>query len=404
MTLSQTNSARHVGYRPGTGVSGYALPAARRGAGPDRARAHQTHGSGGAGGTFQARVERDITAAEQARRLAQLNAVEHGLCFGRTDAEPDRRPRGHAVHRPDRPAGRRARAAAHRLARSRGPPLLRRHPQGPERPDPPPPHLHQEPHRHRGRRRGLRPGPAVRAGPPEPVRRGHADRQHHQPPHRPDERRGGHHPGRAGPGHPSALQGVLVVQGGPGTGKTVAALHRAAYLLYTHRRTLERRGVLVIGPNATFLRYISQVLPSLGETDVVLSSIAELFPGVKAAPDDDPEAAVVKGDVTDGERAAPRGAQPAAGAAGRPGDHRGRRGDDGAARGRAARPGPGPRRCASRTTWPASCSSPSCSARSPPPRRGRSAASSTPRTSRTRAPGCGTSRRSGPRSTGCGRS
>ena len=95
----------------------------------------------------------------------------------------------------------------------------------------------------------------------------------------------------------SALQGVLVVQGGPGTGKTVAALHRAAYLLYTHRRTLERRGVLVIGPNATFLRYISQVLPSLGETDVVLSSIAELFPGVKAAPDDNPEAAVVKGDV-----------------------------------------------------------------------------------------------------------
>ena len=95
----------------------------------------------------------------------------------------------------------------------------------------------------------------------------------------------------------SALQGVLVVQGGPGTGKTVAALHRAAYLLYTHRRTLERRGVLVIGPNATFLRYISQVLPSLGETDVVLSSMAELFPGIKAGPDDDPEAAMVKGDA-----------------------------------------------------------------------------------------------------------
>ncbi len=90
---------------------------------------------------------------------------------------------------------------------------------------------------------------------------------------------------------------MLVVQGGPGTGKTVAALHRAAYLLYTHRRTLERRGVLVIGPNATFLRYISQVLPSLGETDVVLSSIAELFAGVSAAPDDDPAAAVIKGDL-----------------------------------------------------------------------------------------------------------
>ena len=94
----------------------------------------------------------------------------------------------------------------------------------------------------------------------------------------------------------AGLQGVLVVQGGPGTGKTVAALHRAAYLLYTHRKTLERRGVLVIGPNATFLRYISQVLPSLGETDVVLTSMAELFPGVTAAPDDDPAAAEIKGD------------------------------------------------------------------------------------------------------------
>src|SRR4029077_20285442 len=75
------------------------------------------------------------------------------------------------------------------------------------------------------------------------------------------------------------------------------ALHRAAYLLYTHRRTLERRGVLVIGPNATFLRYLSQVLPSLGETDVVLTSMAELFPGVSAASDDDPAAAQIKGDI-----------------------------------------------------------------------------------------------------------
>src|SRR6202046_4795174 len=93
----------------------------------------------------------------------------------------------------------------------------------------------------------------------------------------------------------AALQGVLVVQGGPGTGKTVAALHRAAYLLYTHRRILDRRGVLVIGPNATFLRYISQVLPSLGETDVVLHTLGDLFPGVHAADTPDP-AAVIKGD------------------------------------------------------------------------------------------------------------
>ncbi|MBW8482387.1 HelD family protein [Actinomadura parmotrematis] len=95
----------------------------------------------------------------------------------------------------------------------------------------------------------------------------------------------------------SALQGVLVVQGGPGTGKTVAALHRAAYLLYTHRDVLERRGVLVVGPNATFLRYIEEVLPGLGETDVVLTSVGELFPGVRAIAHEAPEAAVVKGDL-----------------------------------------------------------------------------------------------------------
>ena len=95
----------------------------------------------------------------------------------------------------------------------------------------------------------------------------------------------------------SGLPGVLVVQGGPGTGKTVAALHRAAFLLYIHRRMLERRGVLIIGPNATFLRYISQVLASLGETDVVLSSLGGLFPGVRATAEDSPDAAVVKGDL-----------------------------------------------------------------------------------------------------------
>jgi DNA helicase IV len=93
----------------------------------------------------------------------------------------------------------------------------------------------------------------------------------------------------------SGLPGILVVQGGPGTGKTVAALHRAAYLLYTHRRALERKGVLVIGPNSTFLRYISQVLPSLGETDVVLRTLGDLYPGVSATEARDP-AAVVKGD------------------------------------------------------------------------------------------------------------
>jgi DNA helicase IV len=90
-------------------------------------------------------------------------------------------------------------------------------------------------------------------------------------------------------------RGILVVEGGPGTGKTVVALHRAAYLLYTYRKQLERRGILVIGPSGTFLRYIDQVLPSLGESDVVLATVGTLFPGVDASAPEAPPAARVKG-------------------------------------------------------------------------------------------------------------
>ncbi|WP_181782691.1 HelD family protein [Pseudonocardia pini] len=93
----------------------------------------------------------------------------------------------------------------------------------------------------------------------------------------------------------SKPSGVLVVQGGPGTGKTAVALHRAAYLLYTHRDRLARRGVLVVGPNPTFLRYIGQVLPSLGETSVVLATPAELYPGLHARRTEDVRTAEVKG-------------------------------------------------------------------------------------------------------------
>jgi DNA helicase IV len=92
-------------------------------------------------------------------------------------------------------------------------------------------------------------------------------------------------------------RGILVVEGGPGTGKTVVALHRAAYLLYTYRKQLARRGILVIGPNATFLRYIDEVLPSLGENDVVLATTGSLFPGVDARGPESPRAARVKGDI-----------------------------------------------------------------------------------------------------------
>lgn len=90
-------------------------------------------------------------------------------------------------------------------------------------------------------------------------------------------------------------RGLLVVEGGPGTGKTAVALHRAAYLLYEHRELLAKRAVLIVGPNPAFLGYIGEVLPSLGETGVLLATIGELFPGVKATAADTPEAAAVKG-------------------------------------------------------------------------------------------------------------
>ncbi len=93
----------------------------------------------------------------------------------------------------------------------------------------------------------------------------------------------------------SELGGALVVQGGPGTGKTAVALHRAAYLLYAHRRLLERSGVLLVGPSRTFLRYIDQVLPSLGETGVVTTTIADLVPGVVASGDEPEHVAQIKG-------------------------------------------------------------------------------------------------------------
>jgi len=276
----------------------------------------RTHADGGAGGTFQARVERDIMAAEQARRLAQLNAVEHGLCFGRIDAAPG--PSG--GHGGVVPPG--ASRAAEPTPERAGTLYIGR--------------IGLRDDEHEPRLidwRAPAAHPFYAATPKDPnglIRRRHIYTRNRAVTgvddevfdldrlSEPDRRSlsgeamliASITAGRTGRMTDvvatiqaeqdrvirAALQGVLVVQGGPGTGKTVAALHRAAYLLYTHRRTLERRGVLVIGPNATFLRYISQVLPSLGETDVVLSSIAELYPGVKAAPDDNPEAAVVKGD------------------------------------------------------------------------------------------------------------
>ncbi|VEG26869.1 HelD family protein [Actinomyces howellii] len=88
--------------------------------------------------------------------------------------------------------------------------------------------------------------------------------------------------------------GVLVVQGGPGTGKTAVALHRVAYLFYAERERLERSGVLLLGPSRTFLRYVEQVLPSLGETGVVSTTLADLVPGVHARGTESAQTAEVK--------------------------------------------------------------------------------------------------------------
>jgi DNA helicase IV len=93
------------------------------------------------------------------------------------------------------------------------------------------------------------------------------------------------------------LAGVLLVQGGPGTGKTAVALHRAAYLLFTFRATLERQGVLVVGPNPLFLNYIENVLPSLGESGVTLSTISGLVTNVEVRAYEDEAVDQLKGDA-----------------------------------------------------------------------------------------------------------
>ncbi|MEU5714857.1 UvrD-helicase domain-containing protein [Streptomyces sp. NPDC020403] len=96
----------------------------------------------------------------------------------------------------------------------------------------------------------------------------------------------------------SGLGGTVCVQGGPGTGKTAVGLHRVAYLLYAHRERLARTGTLVIGPNRSFLHYIEQVLPTLGELEVKQATVEDLVAGrVEVRGTDEAAAAVVKGDA-----------------------------------------------------------------------------------------------------------
>ncbi|MET8246060.1 UvrD-helicase domain-containing protein [Streptomyces sp. NPDC005202] len=95
----------------------------------------------------------------------------------------------------------------------------------------------------------------------------------------------------------SGLSGTVCVQGGPGTGKTAVGLHRVAYLLYAHRERLARTGTLVIGPNRSFLHYIEQVLPALGELTVRQATVDDLVAHVEIRGTDDAAAAIVKGDA-----------------------------------------------------------------------------------------------------------
>ena len=215
------------------------------------------------GGTQQARSQRDSAVAMYADQVEQFSAVENGLCFGRLDGDDDSRryigrigifdtsgdydpllmdwraPAARAVlprHR-RQPAGRTAAPApAHPAAQGDG---LNDEVLDLE---------HRLPHRARGADRG---GVAARRAQRRAAPAGCATSSR---PSRPSRTRS------SAPTCP----GVMVVQGGPGTGKTAVALHRAAYLLYTHRSELSSRGVLLVGPNATFLRYISQVLPGAG--------------------------------------------------------------------------------------------------------------------------------------------
>ncbi|GGT01165.1 hypothetical protein GCM10010156_68950 [Planobispora rosea] len=252
-----------------------------------------TLGRSEAGGSRQARVEREVSAGERSRRLAQLTAVERGLCFGRIDeTDGETRYIGRIGLRDADGeillTDWRAPAARPFYTATPGDPgpLVRRR------------HLHTRDRTvvgiddevfdldrlGEGDRRALVGEAALLAT----LRRGRTGRMEQVVATIQTEQ------DRV---IRSGLAGALVVHGGPGTGKTVAALHRAAYLLYAHRDVLERRGVLVIGPNTLFSRYIGQVLPSLGETDVVVATLGELYPGVRATAADSPAAAVVKGDA-----------------------------------------------------------------------------------------------------------
>ncbi|MFJ6695410.1 HelD family protein [Streptomyces sp. NPDC091272] len=250
----------------------------------------------------QTRVEREITAQERSGQLSALNAVESGLCFGRLDfhdGEQNEAGDGAATHHIGRAGIRRDDAERTPLLIDWRAPVAR-------------PFYLATGHTPMGlrRRRHLTTrGRTVTALHDEILDLRDTERTGHEDPSGDAVLLAALNGARTGRMADivqtiqaeqdriirAPHRGVLVVEGGPGTGKTAVALHRAAYLLYAYREQLARRAVLVVGPNPAFLGYIGDVLPSLGETGVLLATTGELFPGVTATATDTPGAAAVKG-------------------------------------------------------------------------------------------------------------
>ncbi|MFD7714140.1 HelD family protein [Streptomyces sp. NPDC059786] len=244
---------------------------------------------------MQARLERDVLVAERSGLLAALNAVDGSLCFGRIDLSAGPRRTHHigrigiraddAEHTPILIDWRAPVARPFYLATGHTPMGLRRRR-----------HISTE-----GRR--------VTALHDEILDLGDQERTGHEDPTGDAVLLAALNSARTGRMADivqtiqaeqdriirAPHRGIMVVEGGPGTGKTAVALHRAAFLLYEHRELLAKRAVLIVGPNPAFLGYIGEVLPSLGETGVLLATVGELFPGVRATAADTPQAAAVKG-------------------------------------------------------------------------------------------------------------
>jgi DNA helicase IV len=268
----------------------------------------------------QARVERDISVAEQSGRVSSLNAVESGLCFGRIDLHGDdagadgdsgARDRGDAG---DRGNGGDSVTTTHHIGRigmrrddeERTPLLIDW-----RAPVARPFYLATgySPMGLRRRRHITTRGRTVTALHDEIMDLSDTTRTGYEDPDGDAVLLAAVNSARTGRMSDivqtiqaeqdriirAPYRGVIVVEGGPGTGKTAVALHRAAYLLYAHREQLARRAVLIVGPNPAFLGYIGEVLPSLGETGVLLATTGELFPGVRATGTDTAEAAEIKG-------------------------------------------------------------------------------------------------------------